>query len=546
MSIRGFTPFFKWGFGFRESSFLVPLVSNNILVSGEEAVSSHQILPANLPLTKDFLITSSTNKEELQTKEKELLLQNLRTDLKNESSKTSEISFEKKEETKTNTKSTISFDTKCQPEQPLPQSSSPDYTKMTDDEILALLQQGKLQAYRLEQDLKDCTRAVAIRRRQLEKTMNRDDEPFQTLPYESYDYTKILGACCENVIGYVPIPVGVAGPLLLDDAQIQIPMATTEGCLVASTSRGCKAISMSGGATSRLTSVPGMTRAPVIRLPSAARAVEVKQWLESPITFTALADIFSSTSRFGRLTQIKVAIAGRNLYIRFKCQTGDAMGMNIVSKGVEKVLEHMQQLFEDLVVLSVSGNYCIDKKPSSINWTEGRGRSVVCEAIIKQEVVQSVLKTSVDALVELNINKNLIGSAMAGSVGGFNAHASNLVTAVFLATGQDPAQNVESSNCITLMEKTERGDLHISVTMPSIEVGTVGGGTFLPAQSSCLEMLQVKGASSNVPGENADKLARIVCATVLAGELSLMSALAAGHLMKSHLRLNRSTSQVTV
>lgn len=129
------------------------------------------------------------------------------------------------------------------------------------------------------------------------------------------------------------------------------------------------------------------------------------------------------------------------------------MGMNIVSKGVEKVLEHMQQLFEDLVVLSVSGNYCIDKKPSSINWTEGRGRSVVCEAIIKQEVVQSVLKTSVDALVELNINKNLIGSAMAGSVGGFNAHASNLVTAVFLATGQDPAQNVESSNCITLMEK---------------------------------------------------------------------------------------------
>lgn len=106
--------------------------------------------------------------------------------------------------------------------------------------------------------------------------------------------------------------------------------------------------------------------------------------------------------------------------------------------------------------------------------------------------------------------------------------------------------NSDTSNRFSNRLRTERGDLHISVTMPSIEVGTVGGGTFLPAQSSCLEMLQVKGASSNVPGENADKLARIVCATVLAGELSLMSALAAGHLMKSHLRLNRSTSQVTV
>jgi len=205
----------------------------------------------------------------------------------------------------------------------------------------------------------------------------------------------------------------------------------------------------------------------------------------------------------------------------------------------------MQQIYEDITVLSVSGNFCIDKKPSSINWTEGRGRSVVCEAVIKQEIVHSVLKTTVDALVDLNIHKNLIGSAMAGSIGGFNAHASNLVTAVFLATGQDPAQNVESSNCITLMEKTEDGDLHVSVTMPSVEVGTVGGGTFLPAQSSCLEMLKVRGAGP-VPGENADKLARIVCATVLAGELSLMSALAAGHLMKSHLRLNRSTSQVSV
>jgi len=145
----------------------------------------------------------------------------------------------------------------------------------------------------------------------------------------------------------------------------------------------------------------------------------------------------------------------------------------------------------------------------------------------------------VSALCDLNINKNLVGSAMAGSIGGFNAHASNIVTAIFLATGQDPAQNVESSNCITLMEPTNNGkDLHVSVTMPSIEVGTIGGGTHLPSQSACLSMLGVKG-TAQLPGANAEQLARIVSATVMAGELSLMSALAAGHLVRSHLKHNR-------
>lgn len=141
----------------------------------------------------------------------------------------------------------------------------------------------------------------------------------------------------------------------------------------------------------------------------------------------------------------------------------------------------------------------------------------------------------------------MIGSAVAGSIGGFNAHAANVVTAIFIATGQDPAQNVGSSNCMTLMEPwgEDGNDLYVSCTMPSIEIGTVGGGTVLPAQASCLGMLGVKGAHSEIPGENANQLARIVCGTVLAGELSLLSALAAGHLVKSHLRHNRSSVQVT-
>ena len=124
-----------------------------------------------------------------------------------------------------------------------------------------------------------------------------------------------------------------------------------------------------------------------------------------------------------------------------------------------------------ICVLNFSGNFCSDKKPAAVNWIEGRGKSVVCEAIIKEEVVRKVLKTNVATLVELNMLKNLTGSAMAGALGGFNAHASNIVTAVYIATGQDPAQNVESSHCITMMEAVNGGkDLHISVTMPSIEV----------------------------------------------------------------------------
>lgn len=122
-------------------------------------------------------------------------------------------------------------------------------------------------------------------------------------------------------------------------------------------------------------------------------------------------------------------------------------------------------------IFSFAGNFCADKKPTAVNWVDGRGKSVVCEAILKGEVIAKVLKTSVPALVELNMIKNLAGSALAGAVGGFNAHASNIVSAVFIATGQDPAQNVESSQCITMMEAVNDGqDLHVSVTMPSIEV----------------------------------------------------------------------------
>eukprot|EP00188_Purpureofilum_apyrenoidigerum_P001770 Plantae.Rhodophyta-Purpureofilum_apyrenoidigerum.ctg20092.p1 GENE.Plantae.Rhodophyta-Purpureofilum_apyrenoidigerum.ctg20092~~Plantae.Rhodophyta-Purpureofilum_apyrenoidigerum.ctg20092.p1 ORF type:complete len:264 (-),score=55.20 Plantae.Rhodophyta-Purpureofilum_apyrenoidigerum.ctg20092:270-971(-) len=221
------------------------------------------------------------------------------------------------------------------------------------------------------------------------------------------------------------------------------------------------------------------------------------------------------------------------------------MGMNMVSKGTDKILELLVGEFPDLQVVSLSGNFCTDKKPAAVNWIEGRGKSVCAEAIIKGDVVNKVLKTSVSKLVEINMKKNLVGSAMAGSIGGYNAHAANIVAAIFLATGQDPAQVVESANCITLIEPCNDGaDLHISVTMPSVEVGTIGGGTVLGPQGACLEMLGVKGCGKD-PGDNSQKLARVIASTVLCGELSLLSALSVGHLVTAHMKYNRSVSNLS-
>ncbi|KAI3778441.1 hypothetical protein L2E82_07734 [Cichorium intybus] len=416
-------------------------------------------------------------------------------------------------------------------------------TSEKDEEIVKSVVSGSISSYSLESKLGDCRRAASIRRAALERKTGR---PLLGLPLEGFNYESILGQCCEMPIGYVQVPVGIAGPLLLNGGEYMVPMATTEGCLVASTNRGCKAIFASGGATAILLK-DGMTRAPVVRFGSAARASHLKFFLEDPINFDTLSIVFNKSSRFARLQSIQCSIAGKNLYIRFTCSTGDAMGMNMISKGVQNILEFLHIDFPDMEVIGISGNFCSDKKPSAVNWIEGRGKSVVCESVITSEIVKKVLKTTVPALVELNMLKNLTGSALAGSLGGFNAHAANIVSAVFIATGQDPAQNIESSHCITMMEPVNGGkDLHISVTMPSIEVGTVGGGTQLASQSACLNLLGVKGPSKESPGANSRLLATIIAGSVLAGELSLMSAISSGQLVKSHMKYNRSNRDMTV
>jgi hydroxymethylglutaryl-CoA reductase (NADPH) len=306
--------------------------------------------------------------------------------------------------------------------QKAPKSSSkpsnvPANLKELDNEaIAALVISGDLRDHELEKRL-DPFRAVEVRRiacNQKLAALGRDGA-LAKLPSEpSLDYGKVHGANCEIVVGYVPLPVGLVGPLTLNGSSVYVPMATTEGCLVASTNRGAKAICQGGGATAVIVR-DGITRAPCIRMKSAAEAAHLKVWCEVPANFARLKAAFESTTSFGKLQSCSPTVAGKNVYLRLVCFSGDAMGMNMVSKGSLAVIELLQKEFPSLKLIALSGNMCTDKKAAATNWLEGRGKSVVVEAMIPKDVVRTTLKTTVKAIVETNHNKNLIGSAMAAT-----------------------------------------------------------------------------------------------------------------------------------
>lgn len=413
------------------------------------------------------------------------------------------------------------------------------WKSLTNKEIIQAVNSKKLTFYGLEQALApDYERAIDIRRQIVSENLCPKDSkphPIEKLPFKGYEWDRVVGQNCENIVGYLPIPVGVAGPLILNGKEVPLPMATTEGALVASTHRGARAINLSGGCTAVVLK-EGMTRAPVVEVDSLEEAVKLYEFCDK--NFHILKEAFESTTRFGKLLSVKCAIAGRRVYMRFNAFTGDAMGMNMITKGCDKAMEVLKQHVPTMRILALSGNYCTDKKPSAVNWIEGRGKSIAVEAVIKADVVEKVLKCTVESIASLNVAKNFTGSALAGSLGGFNAHAANVVAAMFLATGQDPAQVVESSTCITTMEKAGK-DLLVSVTMPSIEVGAVGGGTGLSSQRAMLNLLDCGGACAEQPGSHARQLACAIAGGVLCGELSLMSGLAAGHLLSAHMKLNR-------
>ena len=352
----------------------------------------------------------------------------------------------------------------------------------------------------------------------------------------------------ENMIGAAQVPMGVVGPVPVNseatdsdggaaDGEYYLPLATTEGALLASVNRGLGVLRSAGGAEARVTK-NGMTRAPVFRVDGVAEAAETVEWVEDNLE--TLREAAESTTSHGELLDIEPYVVGDSVFLRFAFDTKDAMGMNMATIATGEACEVVEAETPASLV-ALSGNLCSDKKPAAINAVEGRGRSVTADAVIPGELVEERLHTTADAIAEANTRKNLIGSAKAGSLG-FNAHAANVVGAAFLATGQDEAQVVEAANTITTMDAREREDgttdLYASVSLASLEVGTVGGGTKLPTQAEALEILGLRGGG-DPPGSNADALAEIIAVGALAGELSLLGALSSRHLASAHEDLGR-------
>jgi len=301
---------------------------------------------------------------------------------------------------------------------------------------------------------------------------------------------------------------------------------------VASVNRGCGAITRAGGAEVRILR-DGMTRAPVFAARSVPHAREIAGWVTAHRG--EIAAVAEATTSHGKFLDAATTVVGTSVYVRLEFDTKDAMGMNMVTIASEKAAELIARETGARLV-ALSGNLCTDKKPAAVNLVRGRGRSVSAGVWLPDEAIASVFKTDARSFAEVNTRKNLVGSAAAGSLG-FNAQAANIVAAMFIACGQDPAHVAEGSLAITTVDAGE-GGAYVAVTLPDLPVGTVGGGTGLETQGECLRLLGVAG-SGDPPGTNARKFAEIVAAGVLAGELSLLGALAAQHLARAHRSLGR-------
>ncbi|MFB6075268.1 MAG: hydroxymethylglutaryl-CoA reductase (NADPH) [Haloarculaceae archaeon] len=390
---------------------------------------------------------------------------------------------------------------------------------------------GDLRLYELEEHA-DADTAAAARRRFVEDETGADLSTVGEYAFPA----AAAAANIENMTGAVQVPLGIAGPLSVDggaaDGAFYLPLATTEGAFVASVNRGCSAIASAGGATARVTQRE-MTRAPAFRVPDVGAAAEVVEWVRA--NEDALREAAESTTSHGELTSVEPYVVGDNVYLRFAMDAKDAMGMNMVTIAARAASEVLEEETPATLVAE-SGNLCSDKKPAAINAVEGRGHSVSADVTLPRAVVEDVFGTTPELVAEVNTRKNLVGSAKAGSLG-FNAHAANVAAAAFLATGQDEAHAVESANAITTAEVRD-GDLYASLSFASLPVGTVGGGTRLPTQSEALDVLGFRGGG-DPPGRNADALAEVIAAGGLAGELSLLAALASRHLSSAHEDLGR-------
>lgn len=383
-------------------------------------------------------------------------------------------------------------------------------------------------------NLRSC-KTVEERREALEKTLGIS---LKNIGQFSLDEKQASTKNCENMIGVAQVPLGIVGPLKIRNSQFDnlkignyfIPLATTEGALVASVNRGCKAITLSGGANVLVENV-GVTRAPVFKVKGIKEALKLKDWIKK--NFKLLKKEAEKTSTHLVLKDIQIFLLGRSVFCRFVFDTQEAMGMNMATIATDKMIQFIEAK-TDTQCISITGNLCVDKKPSWLNFILGRGKKVWAECTLSKKVIKEVLKTTPKKIYQVWLNKCLLGSSLSGSLG-FNAHFSNVIAAIFLATGQDLAHTVEGSLGITTTEVNVDGSLYLSVYLPDLMVGIVGGGTGLATQKEAFKILGIEQSAEG----SAIRLAEIIGGMVLAGEISLLASLAEGSLAEAHKRLGR-------
>jgi len=377
----------------------------------------------------------------------------------------------------------------------------------------------------------DYTREMAAKRRDFIEAQT--GAKLEHVSNYSFD-PAVLPGNIEHFSGVAQVPIGFAGPLLVngEDAQGEffVPLATTEGTLVASYNRGMKALKESGGILTTVCS-DAMQRAPVFIFENAREARDFGNWVKEPEIFDKIREIAESTTSVGKLKSVEHYISNKFLYLRFNYYTGDAAGQNMVGKATFAACEWLRYEYPKIQHYYLESNFATDKKGSQINVIRTRGKRVTAEATIKREVLERLMNTSTDALHFHHQIANVGG--FISHVNNNGCHSANAITAIFIATGQDVANVAESSAGILFADKTAEGDLYLSITIPSLIVGTYGGGTGLSTQRECLEALGCYG-----PGK-VMKFAEIVAATVLAGELSLASAISGLDWVSSHDKYGR-------
>ncbi|HWF11177.1 MAG TPA: hydroxymethylglutaryl-CoA reductase [Bryobacteraceae bacterium] len=367
---------------------------------------------------------------------------------------------------------------------------------------------------------------VGRRRGWVERKTGADLQHIGSLSWDS----ELMRGNIENPIGVAQVPMGVAGPVLIQGQNARglfyVPMATTEGALIRSYERGMVALTKSGGVQTALLADENQT-APAFFFDDTTQAAALPTWIEAHLP--EIREAAGTTTRHGKLVNAKCYQTGRQVIVNFGFRTGDAQGMNMIVRATDAACHWIRDNYPGTRYFLFSG-LCGEKRASGFLMSRGKGKRVTAGALLTKEVLRIYLHTTADQMFRV-WQSTVVGNLQAGAIG-YTGHAANGIAAMFIAMGQDVANVVNSSCAVTVFEPHAEG-LYVSVTLPALSIATVGGGTALPTAGEALGIVDCVGSGK------AAKLAEIVTATILGGEVSMGAAIASGEFVGAHERYGR-------